>query len=535
MSNIIVPVNSVQSDKERKDKFFQTMQPKFMKLATVMSGSAALRKAGTEYTPRFSSETQAAYDDRLKKTHLTNILEDSILNVVARPFSEELTVVEAESNPEYHEWSKDIDREGTDINQFCREVFEVGTTYGLTFVMVDYPDIGGRTLTKGQAAQENVRPYFVHVKPMNVLAYREAGVGGKKQCVYFKYCVHSYDYDEDDNEVEVREIYEIKASTQHKLNSDGKIAREAQVGFYKVYRKEGSKTYVLDREGPYTFDAVSVVVFRTGKQDEIDNTIKPPFMDLCEANISHWNSSSDQNNILTRSRFAMYHFKGFKPNETENADGQVEIEQIELGPDSVFFSHPDDNAEIETVTLPTTGIEHGWTHLDRLIEEMRIMGLDPLISKASSSTATGDAITDEKSNSALETWALTFAAVIEQAFKFAGAWHNLSDPTKIKIQINTRFGVTNKEINEIKTFQHMHSMGQISLRTLLLECQARQMFRPEFDVDQEIKLVNEENEINFPDYDLTEGGKPQRPTHRQLPEDKLSEKYATPVNGPSIT
>ncbi len=470
------------------DPFYKTMEPKWGKIKTVLAGTQAMRDAKEKYTPKFEKETLASYERRLNKTHLTNVLADSIENAVSKPFSKELTIDPDQSLKEYLDWSEDIDRRGNDINSFAERSFYTSLSSGVGYLLADSPSTSSDIVTVADEKEHNIRPYLVFIDALSMIAYRRSVVKGAQVATYIRYQVSSTDFDDAGESVEVKTVHEIQADTPSKA------------GYYRTYEKRDKGAWSVINQGSYYFDQVTVVRVNFGKNHERDeDIITPPFLDLAETNIAHWNSQSDQINILEHSRFAMYHFKGIDlPKNPETG----EVLPVAFGPNTIFASEPSLDSSIETTTLPVDGLIQGWTALDRMIDEMKMMGLDPMTPANSGALTASERIIDEnKANSALSNWAERFAKALEQAIQYLGLWAGLGDPTKVKVVINTEFGVTEREINEIKILREMQTMGQLSNQTLLEEIKRRQIFDSDFNTDRELELIAQERDIYETSYD----------------------------------
>lgn len=472
---------------ETPDPFYNKMAVKRDKIRTVLEGTQAMRDAGEKYTPKFGEETDTDYKRRLQKTHLTNVTADSIENAVSKVFSKELAIDETNSFSEAVQWAENIDRQNSTLNDFGEESFYNVLADGTGYILADNPQENTGELSIEEKTTRNIRPYLVFIEAASMIAYRCEIRNNAKVPVYIRYIVEDFEFKADGTSVEVKTVHEISAAPN-----------ENEFGYFKTYRQEKGGEWIVTNEGAYPFDQVTCVRINFGKKHELKkDVITPPFLDLAETNIAHWNSSSDQNNVLEHSRFAMYHFKGVEMTTDENGDPI----SPGFGPTTVCYSKPNTDASIEAITLPVDGLIQGWTDLDRKINEMKMMGLDPLVPSDGGALTASERIIDEnKANSALQNWAIRFNNALEKAFQYMALWDGLSDPTKIKLDINTEFGVTEKEVNEVKLLREMHFAGQLSLETLLDEIKNRKMFDTDFDTARELARIAAEQGAN--DFDL---------------------------------
>lgn len=485
---------------DRPDPFYIKMKPKWTLIRTVLEGAQALRDAGEKYTPKFGDETETDYKRRLTKTHLTNVTADSVDNAVSKVFAEELAIDSAESLDEYELWSDNVDRQNSTLNEFGEQAFYNCIADGVGYILADSPPENTGELSVEEKSQQGVRPFLVFIDGPSMLAYRTAIRGNSRVPVYIRYILEDYDYKNDGQIDEIKTVHEISAGSVD------------APGYFRTYEQRKGGQWETINEGPYPFDQVTCVRVNFGKNHERNKDIvTPPFYDLADTNISHWNSQSDQNNVLEHSRFAMYHFKGVEMTVDENGNPL----EPGMGPTTIFYSKPGTDSTIEAVTLPVDGLQEGWTDLDRKIAEMKMMGLDPLVPNDGGALTASERIIDEnKANSALKNWAIRFKNALELAFQYMGLWDGLAHPTKIKIDINTEFGVTEKEIAEIKLMREMHAMGQLSLKTLLDEAKNRKYFHRDFDTDDELKRIADEQGLGVDDMEI-----PDDPGGPNLPDD----------------
>ncbi|MDO9991600.1 hypothetical protein Q7300_11075, partial [Glaesserella parasuis] len=74
----------------------------------------------------------------------------------------------------------DVDLEGNNVDVFSSRWFNAGLTYGVAWCLVDYTRTENiRTIADEKAV--NARPYFILIKPKNVLGFKTDKIKGKRQ------------------------------------------------------------------------------------------------------------------------------------------------------------------------------------------------------------------------------------------------------------------------------------------------------------------------------------------------------------------
>lgn len=97
-----------------------------------------MRRAGPLYLPPHPNETEDAYDARLRRTTLLNVLEDSIDNACARLFDEQVKLG-GQIPPELLDWAKNIDLAGATLHEFCDMAMHHALADGQVHILVDFP------------------------------------------------------------------------------------------------------------------------------------------------------------------------------------------------------------------------------------------------------------------------------------------------------------------------------------------------------------------------------------------------------------
>ncbi len=152
----------------------------FAIVAALMGGTETMRKAGEKYLPQEPKESREAYKNRLSRTVLFNAFSDTVQKLVGKPFSKPV-ILKKDTPKNIAEWSEDIDRCGSNITSFAREVFRNGLIDGITHVLVDYPQKNQENPSVADEQASKIRPYAVNISASNLIAWRSETINGVEE------------------------------------------------------------------------------------------------------------------------------------------------------------------------------------------------------------------------------------------------------------------------------------------------------------------------------------------------------------------
>jgi hypothetical protein len=189
---------------------------------------------------------------------------------------------------------------------------------------------------------------------------------------------------------------------------------------------------------------------------------KPPLAALAEVNVAHWQSASDQRNILTIARVPILFGAGFTDDST-----------IEVGASSMIRTS-DVNAKLSFVEHTGAAIGAGQTDLDRLELQMQSLGLQILVPQPGSKTATGEIRDNVRENSSLAAMARGLQDGLEQAFGFMAQFLNVAvdgDKAGGSLIVNQDFGTSG--IGDVQYLTAAVIAGKLDDATYLDELRRR--------------------------------------------------------------
>ncbi|MDO9777167.1 DUF4055 domain-containing protein, partial [Glaesserella parasuis] len=263
----------------------RALNEKGVMIDDLLGGTKTMRQAGKKYLYQFSLEEEEAYKNRLNRSTLYPALSETLYQMTGRVFFEPITTNNVHDKLK-QDILPDVDLEGNNVDVFSSRWFNAGLTYGVAWCLVDYTRTENvRTIADEKAV--NARPYFILIKPKNVLGFKTDKIKGKRQITQFRYME---DVAVDDGE------FGTKIE---------KIIYVYEIGRMRKYKKADGQWTLIDdvqllaQNRP--LEIVPVVPFIT-KESGVLALGEPPLLELAYLNIKHWQSQSDQDNILNTAR-----------------------------------------------------------------------------------------------------------------------------------------------------------------------------------------------------------------------------------------
>ena len=447
---------------------YLAMAEKWLLLHDLRSGTLAMRAAGKTWLPLEEKETELQYAARLARSYLYGGYNDTIEKLVSKPFSRPITLQGKLPDP-LAGIMDDADRAGRDLTAFGRDIFDVAVDHGLTHVLIDFPaTIGedGKAPTLKDENDQGIRPYFVHVKPPNLIGWRtERQADGTERVTMARIADHEIREDGPFGEMHVDVVWHW---------TETEVVKYERAGEAKEYSEVSRRTHTYKSVPLFTF-----YISRTGAL-----TADPPLEDLAWMNLMHWQSMSDQRNILRYARVPILFAAGFTGEEIERG--------VALGPNQLISS-TNELARLGHVEHSGKAIEAGETDLQNIEERMTMLGLQPLVQQSGNQTATGKAIDEGRTHTAIQAWIRGCENFLELLIRRAGDWINVVIPDgSFSIDITNDFGISLRAADDITSLIDARKIGEISRETFLSELKRRGLLAESVEIDEEVGRIEEE-------------------------------------------
>lgn len=382
-------------------------------------GTETMRLARTAYLIKNEKESEKDYNARLNRSTLYNVYKRSIQQATARAFTNDVAL---EGYPgEITIFEQDVDAQGRDLTQFSKATFTDALKRGVSYILVDLPKTPEQPLTLADSISLGIRPYWVPIGAPQVLAAYSTQDGGAERLKHFRFEETFVDVSPDG--LQETTVTQIKAFNQAN-----------NIVTFAVYRKDDKNFwYVYDEgviEGVIDIPVVPVYTNRTGFF-----TGEPPLLDLAYLNVQHWNSSSEQTNLLHVARVPFLHIKGMgNPGVDENGNKK----EMEISIHSIL--NTGENGDAKWVETNGSALDQGFKDMTDIEAKMEAMGMMMTTPKPGTVTATETAVNAGQASSLLRDYALALADSLEAALYFTQQFLGMV-PVEGSVVIDTSFTV----------------------------------------------------------------------------------------------
>lgn len=426
----------------------------------LMGGTRAMRDAGTLYLPRFAAEEDRDYRARLAQSWLFNGYRKTVRDMAGRVFAKPVKLGDG-APADILARAENIDLAGNDLSLFARRVFMDAMQSGVSYVWVDAPRREG-AVTRADAQRRNLRPYFVHLAVEDILGWKAEAIDNVMRLTQLRMMERVYDEDPKDEFAQVP-VDQVRVIDRLDTGLQTRLFR----------REERADAWRLHEEFASAIPEIPVAPVYLQRTDFMAG--EPPLDDLADVNVAHWQSQSDQRNILHFARVPILHATGRDPD-----DGPLIV-----AAGSATVSR-DTDARLEWVEHQGHAISAGRQDLKDLEFQMETFGLQLLVQHHQQS-ATGEVLDAKKETSQLAMFADSLKDGLERAFQFMGMYDG--GDASIEVEVNDDFGATMMSAQEATVLLGAVNAGHLSRDTFLGELARRGMLAADLDVDEEAERL----------------------------------------------
>jgi len=440
-------------------------------IETLLGGTKSMRQAAGQFLPQHAEESDDNYNERLHVNVLFNAMEITLDHFVGRPFSDPVKL-NNDVPEEMVDQMLNIDLQGNDLTTFCRDWFRCGLAKGFCHVMVDMPGMNPEAmpLTLEDDRLAGRRPFWIRIEPENMI-FAEA------------------DIIVDPQTGELREWFTHVRLRENVVERIGfaEIVRERirvlMPGFFQVWqlvKQKGKKEkWMVIEEGETGINFIPIITYYSQRDGFMLS--KPPLEDLAFLNVRHWQSMSDQINVLTVARFPMLAVAG----ATDQSGTSMRI-----GPRQLLATK-DPNGKFYYVEHQGKSIAAGWDEMEKLETQMEAYGSTFLKKDPGNETATGRALDSAESVTVLQDMVSRFNDSVNNAMRVTATWLNQKEGGTVTV-LND-FGPEEANKEGLRLLEQLRKDRDISRKAVITESKRLGIIMPEYDADEDFKQLQLED------------------------------------------
>jgi len=421
--------------------------PDYVKISDCLKGQRAIKNKTSEYLPppEEGRVNTLRYRNYINRAQFVDYTHRELETLVGLAFSKEVIV---ELPPELEPLLENVNGNGLGLVQMAKKMMAYVLAFSRASLLVEYAQTTD-TPTSVSQFQNGVLPTIKLGKPTSLINWF-----GQPQ-------VHSVVFSEQfevvqDFEVSYEErlkLFSLMQSDMINPNPDGGVAFTAYI--------ETSKGWEVENEGLITTASGAALqrlpVLVAGAENNDYSVDRPRFIGKAEVNISHYQSSADNEEGVFKTGQATYVIANVDLDEMADRfpDG------VRVGSNYVVTLPQGATASI-LQTAPNNAAQE---QMRLKVDQLEALGAVRLDALGSAKTATEILFTETIRNGALRNAAKNVSDVITNALKLAAEYISINPALQeeIKFEIDVSAGIVGLDTALLASLSQLHSGGLLSL------------------------------------------------------------------------
>ena len=461
-----------QNNVATPSKAYDRMKADWKFIRDLLGGTKQMRLCGKQYLPQFPAESEKNYTIRLSAATLTPFYRIACENMKGRSFAEGVDIKDVKDEG-VEKYLENVDLTGRDIGIFLQDLFLETMETGIGYVFVDFTK-DRPTETLDDEEKSGARPYFVQVRPENVISVRLSADGLR---------------------IEEARIKEFENVYENYTEKTIERVRVLTPGAFELWEKQGVEgkadtNWVLVDSGSTTLGYVPLIPFYSGKVAPFES--QPPLLDIAYLNVKYYQCESNHDNALSVAQFPILAASGMADDDPS----------VEIGPKKLL-SMQNASGKFYFVEHSGAALKSGRERMEDIKTDIALQGAKLLLPKSEGEygrTATDAKIKETENTCTLQSIVKSFEDSAERAISCLLDW--VKKDTSVEVSIKGSFEVTSDDIQQANTLYQMKNSGDLSRKTLWEELKRRSILSNNFDADEELKRLDMEG-ANDPMNDLT--------------------------------
>lgn len=469
---------------------FNAMSGYWRMVSTILDGAEAMRKAGKTYLPKFEAESDPDYEARRSNAKFTNIYRDIVENLAAKPFTQEVKLVDKTASESVLELIEDIDGQGNHLHVFAASLFFSGINDAVSWILVDKTKLPEDARSREDEKRLGARPYWVHIPATSLLAVYSVTIDSK-EIIHHARILETAVVQVGFGETIIRRVRIFDRALTR--DTDGRAIAAAPATWTLMEERKSATTgateWVQVGTGLIAIEVIPLVPFITGRRKGRSWQFVPPMQDAAYLQIKHYQYESGLDNAADNTAFAMLAGNGVAP--PVKADGTPDT--LPVGPKRVLYAPPTlsgnsaSHGEWKFIEPEATSLKFLEGRIENTEKQLRELGRQPLTAQTGNLTVVTTAFAAQKGNSAIQAWCFNEKDALEKALQLTCLW--LADSSKPQAVIYTDFDI-NMENDKARDFLlALRKNGDMSREAIIAEGKRRGDIMAEYDAEADLKKI----------------------------------------------
>ena len=433
---------------DTRSKAYNEMLAKWQLPLALLGGTNTMREQSSIWLPKMPDEDEQVYNLRVKRSFLFNVYSRTIESMVGNAFSSNITLSNIPDKLQYLEWN--ATGSGESLTEVAAKLFRDSLIFGKCHSYVDFPDTEIDRVSQVEYDQMGLRPYIARISPISLIGWDLEYNNGFENINHVR-LVDEMVLLNDNFEEEYYEVIRV-------------VYRDRIVTYKRPKGLTQAATGKQWEEAATIPNTLGYVPLQTGYANKTGTfTANPTLEDLAWLNLQHFQSSSDQSNILHIARVPILLGVGFNEKDSES---------VTLAANQMIITDNKD-ATIKYVEHTGQAIAAGRQHGKDIEEQMHRAGAEILFSQSvARQTATARKVDQQQALSVSQQSLRSIEQMLEQAFYVAADWLDYEEPFEPTVNIGADLDLAD-DPNPINSFIELSKYFGLSPEAALEDAKRR--------------------------------------------------------------
>lgn len=467
------------SDLRMPNAAHKEMSERWDPINALNGGTVRMRAEREKWLPLEDKETQLEYERRLRRTILFGAYPDTIDRLAGKPFSRSVTV-DGVTDERIVGIIENADRAGRSLHDVAKDSFIDGCNFGLSFLLVDPPTTTGDESRKA-VIEDRLYPAIIPICPTDLFdwSFERSRMGLRLTMIKILETVEGKETHRDGERIRV-----YKAGSLAGVSPDGQEI-PATMASWEVYKRpenDDDDDAELVESGEASFSEIPLIAWYTKRDGAF--RAKPPLEQLAWTNITHWQVSSDERNLVRFASVGQLAATGIN---------EEDVQKLDTAAPSRILHANDKDAKFYVVEANGAAIGAIHESLRQLENRMEVLGMRPMIERTADTTATAVGTTAGSQMTLLQSWIRSCEIALTMALNLVHSMMKAPIPKDLNVDIFSDFRAVSAGQQDLPSLAAARNLGDIGRRVHVMELQRRGVLSEDLDPDDVVREAEEES------------------------------------------